>query len=222
MESWKPAGSEQNDQVQPSEGQTFTDPFLWKSKSAVTKHIQILEELLMKAEGDQNTLGFLVFGSVASGTHHEKSDIDVITILRGHNPSSGINKTVVDGIIVDSLFLTHEVLTQSVGTVPYLLHTLVDAKILLDRENAIRPLIEEVREYFAENPEIESEWNRFFKESKEVKLRTGCRAQGGNTIIDVWNELEKRYSGGRVKRPFFNSFYLTNPHLFSLVKKFLK
>lgn len=187
-----------------------------------TEHIQILENLTMKAESDPNTLGYMVFGSVANGTHHERSDLDVISILRSHKPSSGINKMVVDGLVVDSLFMTHEVLTRSVSTVPYLLHTLGKAKLLFDRENTVEPLLEEIREYFAENPEIESEWNNYIEQSKEIKLQTGCRAsRHGVTIIDVWNELEKRYSGGKIRRPFFNSFYLINPHLFSLVKKIL-
>jgi hypothetical protein len=188
-----------------------------------TKHVQILEELLEEAKSDPNTLGYMVFGSVASETHNEKSDLDVITILRSCKPSSGINKMVVDGLVVDSLFMTHEVLTQSVNTVPYLLHTLGNAKLLFDRESTIKPLLARINDYFAENPEIESEWNDYVKQSNEIKLKTGCRAGShGNTIIDVWNELEKRYSDGKIKRPFFNSFYLTNPHIFSLVKRFLK
>ena len=190
---------------------------------AETTHVQTLEKLLEKAKSDLNTLGYLVFGSVASLTHHEKSDIDVITIFRSHKPTSGINKMVFDGLVVDSLFMTHEVLTRSVNTVPYLLYTMGKAKLLFDRENTIKPLLQEINDYFAENPEIESEWNGFINQSKEVKLQTGCRASShGNTIIDVWNELEKRYSGGKIKRSFFNSFYLTNPHIFSLVKRFLK
>ncbi len=191
-------------------------------KALATKHEKILERLLDKAKSDPNTLGFLVFGSVATGTHHEKSDIDVITILRSQKPSSGINKMMVDGVIVDSLFFTHEVFTQSVDTVPYLLHTLVGSRLLFDRENTIRPLVEEVREFYAENPEIEQEWVTQFNRSKEIKQETGCRARGPHgTIIDVWNTLEKRYSGGKIKRPFFNSFYLTNPLLFSLFKRFI-
>jgi hypothetical protein len=97
---------------------------------------------------------------------------------------------------------------------------LVNSKLLYDRENTIRPLIEKVKEYFEENPEIENEWKTQFNYSKQIKEQTGCRAQGNNgTIIDVWNLLEKRYSGGKIKRPFFNSFYLTNPHVFNLVKR---
>lgn len=187
-----------------------------------TKHEETLDRLLLKAKSDPNTLGFLVIGSVATGTHHEKSDIDVITILRSQKPASGINKTTVDGIIVDSLSFTHEVFTQSVNTVPYLLHTLVSSRLLFDRENTISPLLEEVRAFFTENPEIEQEWITYYNRSKEIKQETGCRARGPHgTIIDVWNALEERYSGGRIRRPFFNSFYLTNPLLFSLFKRLI-
>lgn len=187
-----------------------------------TKHDEILEKLYQQTKNDPNTLGFLVIGSVARRTHTPKSDIDVITILRNNKPSSGINQTTEDGIIIDSLYFTFDVLTESVNTVPYLLHTLVDAKILYDSENTIKPLIESVKEYYKKNPEIENEWKTLFESSKKVKEETGCRANAENgTIIDVWNLLEKRYSGGKSKRPFFNAFYLTNPTAFNLLKKTL-
>ena len=191
-------------------------------KNVVLKHESVLEKLNFKAKNNSNTLGFLVIGSVATKTHNEKSDIDVITILRNQKPSSGIKTMMVDGIIVDSLFFTYDVFVKSVNSVPYLLHTLVDSKILFDRENTIGPLVFEVKEYFAKRPQLVDQWNLYFKQSKDIKLRTGCRAgNNGKTIIDVWNELEKRYSGGKIKRPFFNSFYLTNSTIFSLVKRFI-
>ncbi|MCW3981325.1 MAG: nucleotidyltransferase domain-containing protein, partial [Candidatus Bathyarchaeota archaeon] len=68
------------------------------------KHEQILEQLLVKAKSDHNIVGFLVFGSVATGTHHEKSDIDVITVFRKQKPSSGIKNTVTDGIKIGNIF----------------------------------------------------------------------------------------------------------------------
>ena len=182
------------------------------------KHEQILEQLLVKAKSDPNIIGFLVFGSVATGTHHEKSDIDVITILRKQKPSSGIKNTVTDGIKVGNVYFTYEILTHSIDTVPYLLHILGNAKLLFDRENTIKPLLNKINDYFDENPEIENDWNRYYKQFKEEKIKFGHEK---TTIIDVWNELEKRYSGGKTKRPFFNSFYLTHPRIFSLLKRFL-
>ena len=50
------------------------------------KHNELLERLVAEAKNDPNTLGFLVFGSVASGTQREDSDIDVITALRANKP----------------------------------------------------------------------------------------------------------------------------------------
>jgi hypothetical protein len=40
---------------------------------AKTKHIQVLKKLVEEAKTNANTLGYLVFGSVASGTHTEES-----------------------------------------------------------------------------------------------------------------------------------------------------
>lgn len=190
---------------------------------AETKHIQVLKKLVEEAKTDVNTLGYLVFGSVASGTHSEESDLDVITIFRNHTPTSGIKKIMVDDIVVDSLYITFEVLVQSVHDVPYLLHPLGHAQLLFDRQHTIKPLLGQINDYFTKHPEIKNEWNSYIHQSNTIKLKTGCRASAhGNTIIDVWNQLERRHSNGTIKRPFFNAFYLTNPLIFSLVKRFLK
>ena len=192
-------------------------------KRAGTKHKHVLKKLCKKAMEDPNTIGYLVFGSVAAETFNENSDLDVISILKTSKPSSGIKKVMVDDLVVDSLFMTEEILIKSVNTVPYLLHTLTGAKLLFDRKGSIKPLIENIKHYFRLNPKIDNEWKNYIKQSNEIKSETGCRASSdGKTIIDVWNELEKRYSNGKIKRPFFNSFYFTNSFIFSLVKRFFK
>lgn len=182
------------------------------------KHEEILRGLVSDTESNSNVLGFLLFGSVAAGTHHEDSDIDVITILRTNKPASGINNTLVDGIKVGAFFLTYDVLVHSVETVPYLLHPFGEAKLLFDRDGKIKYLLERIGRYYADHPEIVSEWNSYYEQLKEEKAQFGYEK---TTIADVWNELEKRYSGGKIKRRFFNSFYMTNPLVFSLLKKLL-
>ena len=182
------------------------------------KHNELLDKLVGEAESDPNTLGFLVFGSVATGTQHEDSDIDVITALRTNRPASGISNTMRDGIKVGNIFFTYDVLVHSVETVPYLLHPLGEAKLLFDREGTIEPLLERIRAYFAEHPEIVAEWDEYYRLLKEEKAQFGYEK---TTIVDVWNELEKRHSGGRTRRRFFNAFYLTSPRIFSVLKRFL-
>ena len=182
------------------------------------KHDEILSQLVTNAKNNPNVLGFFVFGSVATGTHRESSDIDVITVLQTNKPESGINNTPIDGIKVGDLYFTYEVLIHSVENVPYLMHPLVDAKLLLDRDGKVNPLLERIREYYDSHPEIVDEWNKYYKLLKEEKAQFGYEK---TTIVDVWNDLEKRYSNGKTRRHFFNAFYMTNPLIFSLLKKLL-
>jgi len=181
-------------------------------------HEEILKQLVTKAETNSNVQGFFVFGSVATGTYKENSDIDIITVFHENKPESGISNNPVDGIKVGDLYFTYPVLVHSVENVPYLLHPLGEAKLLFDREGKIEPLMERIREYYAKHPEIVADWNKYYSLLKEEKKQFGYEK---TTIIDVWNELEKRYSGGKIKRRFFNAFYFTNPYIFSLLKKLL-
>ena len=52
------------------------------------KHNEILKQQVAEAESNINILGFMLFGSVATGTQREDSDIDVITVLREYKPAS--------------------------------------------------------------------------------------------------------------------------------------
>ena len=182
------------------------------------KHEEILKQLVADKQSDSNVLGFLLFGSVATGTHRPDSDIDVLSVLQESKPTSGINNTMVDGIKVGALYFTYDILTHSVEVVPYLLHTLVEAKLLFDRDDLIEPELEKIQKYFADHPEIVREWDQYYKLLKEEKAQFGYEK---TTIVDVWNELEKRHSGGKIKRRFFNAFYMTNPYIFSLLKKLM-
>jgi predicted nucleotidyltransferase len=182
------------------------------------KHDEILKKLVAEAESDPNVLGYLLFGSVARGTQREDSDIDVITILQANDPAWGINNTANDGIKVGDIFLTYSILADSVEEVPYLLHPLVEAKLLIDRDGRITPLLDRLKTYFNDHPEIVAEWNGYFQQMKQEKAQFGYEK---TTIVDVWNELEKQYSGGKTRRRFFDTFYFTNPLIFSILKKFL-
>lgn len=184
-----------------------------------TKHVEVVEKLVSEADANSNVIGLLLFGSVATGTHRENSDIDIISILQSNKPGFRFENRRIDGIKVGNLFLTFEILTHSVETVPYLLYTLDNARLLFDRDGRIYPLREEIKKYFVDHPETVRAWNVYFEQFVKEKALYGYEK---TTIIDVWNNLEKRYSGGRIRRHFFNSIYLTNPLIFSLLKKLLR
>ena len=98
-------------------------------------HQAVLEKKVKKAGNDKNVLGLLLVGSVASGTHTEESDIDLKMIYRNHKRASGIKNQWVEGIKVQTIFFTFDTLIKSQETVPYLLHILCDAKVLIDFAN---------------------------------------------------------------------------------------
>lgn len=166
------------------------------------KHETILSQIERDAERDPNIVGLLIFGSVAKGTHTQESDIDIITIFKEKHPASGIVNRYVGGIKVGDVFFTREVLEHGARTVPYLLHPLVEARLLYDRDGTLQPMFDAIRAFFAGHPQIVDEWNGHYERFKREKARFGREK---TNIIDVWNELEGRHSGGRIKRRFFLS-----------------
>lgn len=161
---------------------------------------EVLDKVVAQATQDENLLGILLFGSMASGTHTWKSDIDLIFVYRTCEPISGVANVIVDGIVVQYFFTSYESLVQNQKQVPYLLHMFCDAKILHDREDSIAPVIDLLKQYYVEHPEIEADWMRFKSLHQEEKNGPAC-AQ--TTIFDRWDELEDKYSGGGSKRTFF-------------------
>ena len=159
----------------------------------------------------------MVFGSVAAGTHHEKSDIDTISVLRENKSRSGLTDIEVDGIKVGDFYLTIDVLKHGVENVPYLLHPVMNARLLVDKENKIQSLMARIAKYYSAHPEVEQEWNGFYLQLREEKELYGYEK---TTIVDVWNKLEAEHSNGS-RRRFFDAFYLRNQFVFGIVKRLL-
>ena len=161
---------------------------------------EVLDRVLAQATKDENLLGILLFGSLASGTHTWKSDIDLIFVYETCEPTSGLTNIFVDGIVVQYFFVSYEALVQNQEAVPYLLHMFCDAKILFDRKVSISPVVDQLAKYFAAHPEIEAEWFRY-KDLHQVEKNGPACAQ--TTIFQRWDELEHKYSDGIRKRTFF-------------------
>ncbi len=106
----------------------------------------------------------------------------------------------MDGIAVQYFFTTLTTLIQNQENVPYLLHMFSEAKILFDRHGSVAPVVKRIEKYFAEHPEVEADWTRIKELHQVEKKGPVC---GQTTIIQRWNELEDKYSGGIRKRTFF-------------------
>lgn len=162
---------------------------------------EVLEMLVNHAREDENLLGVLLFGSVVSNTHTWKSDIDIVFIYNTHEPDSGLVKYFLSGVVIDKFYATLENLKENQQTVPYLLHMFSEGTIIFDRDGSVTPIVDALRQYFAQHPEIQEEW-LLIKELHQVEKK-GPQC-GQVTIIDRWNQLEEKYSNGLRKRTFFN------------------
>lgn len=162
---------------------------------------EVLEMLVNHAREDENLLGVLLFGSVVSNTHTWKSDIDIVYIYNTHEPVSGLVKYFLSGVVIDKFYATLENLKENQQTVPYLLHMFSEGKIIFDRDGSVTPIVDALRQYFAQHPEIQEEWLQIKELHQVEKKGPQC---GQVTIIDRWNQLEEKYSNGLRKRTFFN------------------
>jgi predicted nucleotidyltransferase len=161
---------------------------------------EVLGKVVTQATNDENLIGILLFGSLASGTHTWKSDIDLIFIYQSCQPASGVANLIVDGVMVQYFFTSFETLLENQENVPYLLHIFCNAKILFDRHGTFTPIVNQIEAYFSVHPEVEEEWDQL-KELHQVEKKGPVCAQ--TTILQRWDELEDKYSGGERKRTFF-------------------
>lgn len=161
---------------------------------------EVLDKVVMELKADDNLLGILLFGSIASGTQTWKSDIDLIFVYEAHDPPSGLVNRWIKGIEVQYFFTTLEALVQNQETVPYLLHMFCDAEILFDRHGTVRPVVEKLGQYFGDHPEVAAEWKQLKALHQVEKKGPQCQQ---TTILQRWDEMEEKYSGGERKRTFF-------------------
>jgi hypothetical protein len=83
---------------------------------------------------------------------------DVLTVLRADDTKAAIHNRMLDGIKVGDMSFSVATLEHSVETLPYLLHPLVEAKVLLDRDGTVSPLLDRIAANFDAHPEVVAEW----------------------------------------------------------------
>ena len=152
------------------------------------KQYLVLEKIIEKEKCDENTYALFVFGSVANCSCNEKSDIDLIKIIKETKKSSGIKNEIVDGIKIGTFSITNEILDHSAKKVPYLLHIIEKAKCIFIRNVDTEKYIEMVHAYFLVNVGVVKLWEEYYKKHAEEKMIYGHEI---TSINDVWNVLRK-------------------------------
>ncbi len=163
----------------------------------------VLESVVDQALEDRNLIGVLLFGSVARKTHTWKSDIDLVYIYDDHEPASGLLTYYVSGVEINRFYATLGLAIENQESVPYLLHMFAQSEVLFDRQGTVTPVVDEIKQYFAAHPEIEEEWDQLVERHQIEKQGSECVPMA--TIMQRWDELEDKYSGGVRKRTLFTA-----------------
>jgi predicted nucleotidyltransferase len=164
----------------------------------MTKHIHVLNRIQAKLKSDPNVIALLLFGSVASGTFTQDSDIDTIVVYKDLSLGHKLSSEIVDGIEVSYSQWAESELVENVKQVPYILFVFYSAKILFDR-GSVTELQNKLVNYFSTHTDILREWQHYCIEYKKQKEAS---PEQKTHIVDIFNELESKYSGGEIKRTF--------------------
>lgn len=155
----------------------------------VGSHLQVLEQLTTELRTDDNVVALLVFGSVAKGTFHERSDIDLTIVYNTHSQGFEFSPGIVGGIKVGFSRWSLANLRSRTESSPYKLHVFAHAKLLFDRAG-VEGLQQTVRDYFASHSEIEREWAEIDASYQREKREHG---EGRTNIFDVYARLDLKY-----------------------------
>jgi len=148
---------------------------------------RILQEIVKEQRKDKKVIGVLLFGSLARGTEHASSDIDIEIIHAGERYQT--KKEIKCGVPIDyELTPIHQLLKRLEKT-PYLTYPYLGEKILYDRTGELRTIKNTIQKHFAKNRNTLIFWQQWEKKYLKAKKQ-------GKKIISVetfYSLLKKKF-----------------------------
>ena len=154
------------------------------------KHTKVLDSLRHRLEKDANVVALLVFGSVAHGTHHEKSDIDLFVIYSNYPSGYSFSTDIIYGIKVGFSRFSEERLRWNLEKFPYRSYLFAHATLLFDKDQ-ITILQRKALTYLRAHPAVQKEWEKYLLLYEKEKQKYGA---GRTSIFDVHHKLDKKFA----------------------------
>lgn len=154
------------------------------------RHLVVLDKIKHELEKDNNVLALLVFGSVASKTHHKKSDIDLSIIYKNFEPEFKFSTDMVEGIKIGYSRWSLNQLHERASISPYTMYVFAHAQLLFDKDS-IKSIQTSLIEYFDTHPDVHKTWQELNKAYQKEKEMFG---EGKTNIFGVYEELHKKYT----------------------------
>jgi predicted nucleotidyltransferase len=151
-------------------------------------HKQAIDRVVSEYKDDPEVYAILLYGSVARGTAHAASDIDVEVFKKG-----GTKKHVQEvycGVSVDLYLFSVEEIIEHVKNKPFLTYPFLEEVILFERNGFATRLIDSIEKYFENHTDLKHFWEMWTRDYLTKKKE-------GKPIRDVdsfYAEIEKKYS----------------------------
>ena len=154
----------------------------------VLKHHKILKEIIKEKKKDPRVVSILLFGSLAKGTAHSKSDIDIeIIYKRGKWKET---QEHIGGIKIDYEYWPKKKLMTKLNSKPYLCYQYLSERILYDPKGFAKKIKKQARNYFNKNKKatnIWKEWEKDYLRKKKIGLKI-------KSVETFYKELKKRFN----------------------------
>ena len=157
-------------------------------------HKKIIKEAVDEKKKDPKVVSILLFGSLARGTAHKKSDVDIEIIYDGGRYRDISEKRY--GIKVDFEFWPKNKLLKRIEKYPFLSYPYLEEKILYDPTGFAKEIKDKLRAYFKKNPAALREWKKWTKKYLEFKKKGIERAdmEKIKECKDFYDKLEIKFS----------------------------
>jgi len=124
-------------------------------------HKKIIKEVIEEKKKDPKVVSILLYGSIARGTAHKGSDVDIEIIYDGGRYRDTHEYRY--GIKVDLEFWPKKKLLGRIKNYPFLSYPYLEEKILFDPHGVAKGIKKTLTKYFKENPEARKAWEKWLK-----------------------------------------------------------
>jgi predicted nucleotidyltransferase len=157
-------------------------------------HNKIIKEVVEERKKDPKVVAIMLFGSLARGAGHEKSDVDIEIVYDGGEYSDVSEHRY--GVKVDFETWPKQKLAARIENYPFLSYPYLEEKILYDPKGFAKEIIAKLKKYYSENPDalkLWKEWTKgYLKAKKEGLQRTD--EEKAQACKEFYDEIEIKFS----------------------------
>ena len=157
-------------------------------------HNKIIKEVINEKKKDPKVISLLLYGSLARGTAHKESDVDIEVVYDCERYKDVSERRY--GVKVDFEIWPKKKLIKRIENYPFLSYPYLEEKILYDPTGFAESIKKRLKTYFSRHPDALKAWKDWTKKylmfkKKKNKMKDADKIREAKRFYD---ELEIRFS----------------------------